>query len=124
MTNIMRNVLLNKEIIAINQQNEFRVGMVIQFIDCDSKVKNACSIWIRQLNKNMSSYAVVLLNLGDDINGHQFGVNFNQINKNWNNKTVLLIRDLWKHEDLGNYIGAFFANVSMHGVSFTTMTQY
>ena len=104
MTDIMKKVLLNKEIIDINQEN-------------------ACSIWIRQLNDNMSSYAVILLNLGDDINGHKFGVNFNKINTNWNNDTVVLVRDLWQNMDLGNYTASFYADVPMHGVSFSTMTK-
>ena len=51
MTDIMYEILLNTEILAINQENLTPAGDRISSVDCDNTVTNACQIWTSETNK-------------------------------------------------------------------------
>ncbi len=108
MTPEIKEILTNKEVIAINQDALGREGTRI-WKDGDREV------WSKQLKDG--SRAVVLLNRGATVSeitlpwetiGYPASVSAN-------------VRDLWAHKDLGKSTGKFSANVESHAVVVVTI---
>ena len=122
MTDIMKKVLLNTEIIAVNQNNEYAAGNIVssQTTNCDSQVKDACQVWAKQLSSTSS--AIVLFNAGNGAN--DVTVDFSSIpNMGWTSSTTLNLRDLWDAKDLGKVTGKYTASkLAPHAVQFLTGT--
>ena len=120
MTDIMKTVLLNKEIIAVNQNNDYAAGNIVSSLtnDCDKDVKDACQVWSKQLGE--PSAAIVLYNSGNS--AHSITVDFSKIpNMEWTSNTKLALRDLWAGKDLGSFTGKYTGdNIAAHGVMFLT----
>ncbi|XP_062518978.1 uncharacterized protein LOC134194089 isoform X2 [Corticium candelabrum] len=114
MTSIMKEILLNKEILAVNQDKRRVAGGRVGFHDC-SEGKEICQIWARPLEG--LSKAVVLYNAGKD--DHDIVLDFKQIG--WEGKKVM-IRDLWAHKDLGSFTGDFKSHVVSHGCTMLNIT--
>eukprot|EP01084_Bolivina_argentea_P093230 167704_1 len=121
MTDIMKKVLLNTEVIAVNQISDYPGGNIISSltVNCDKTIYNACQVWCRRTGQN--SVAIVLYNSGEDI--HNITVMFDQIpNMNWKNVDIEL-RDLWEHKTIGYWVNEYTAEIQPHGVQFMTFTK-
>lgn len=121
MTDIMKKVLLNTELIAVNQDYTMPAGNRLYTTDCDTFITNACQVWTRKLSDG--SIAVVLYNAGDEESDHPIGVPFERLEMSWGTDTTVFIRDLWEHQDLGNYTGSFGHDVQRHGVVALKMSK-
>ena len=120
MTDIMKKVLLNNEIIAVNQQDDTAAGNLAYYHQCKSNANNVCQVWSRKLNDTIDSVAVVLLNIDDE--QHGITVEFDKLNMGWNNNTKVSIRDLWQHKDIGQFTGSYDTQVVAHGNFFGKLT--
>ena len=122
MTDIMKKVLLNTEIIAVNQQDETKAGKLNYYYDCEGKMSNdSCQIWTRELKEN-GTMAVLVINIDDD--EREIDIEFDRLGMNgWDNSTVVSIRDLWEHEDIGSFMGSYSVNVVPHGNFFLKLTE-
>jgi len=103
MTDEVRDILLNKEVIAVNQDILGKQGIKIRD-DGDYEV------WVKQLNDG--SRAVVLFNRSE---------NTSEISFSWNelgyaNHLKMNVRDLWKKKNLGTYKDNYKTEVPSHGV--------
>ena len=66
MTDIMKKVLLNTEIIAVNQLDETPAGKLNYYYDCKGRSSNdSCQVWTRQL-KETGTIAVLVINIDDE----------------------------------------------------------
>jgi alpha-galactosidase len=128
MTKDIANILTNKEVIAINQDKLGRSGNIIQRASDGSY-----EIWAKPIyHENISQFsplpfhAIVLLNRWnipinitldfDDLFGNN--LNSNSLNSGW----TVSIRDLWLHQDLGEFMDTWTAtNVPGHGVRMITV---
>merc|ERR1711933_505507 len=119
MTDIMKKVLLNTEIIAVNQQVT-PGGNVAYDWDCKGP-DGSCQVWTRTVAED-DTIAVVLLNIDDK--EHGITIDFSRLDMGWNNMTEVAIRDLWQHKDIGNFKGMYSPNdeVAAHGSLFYKLT--
>jgi alpha-galactosidase len=108
MTPEIRDILTNKEVIAIDQDALGRQGRRV-WKDGDLEV------WAKQLKDG--DRAVILLNRGSA--EHEIAVNWEQIGYPAHLSATL--RDLWAHKDLGKVTGKFSAPVASHGVVMVTV---
>jgi len=103
MTPEIRDILINKEVIAVNQDPLGRQGRRVSK-DGDLEV------WAKQLKNG--DRAVLLLNRGSS--SQEITVNWEQIG--YPGHLSAAVRDLWSHKDLGKLTGKFSAPVESHGV--------
>jgi len=108
MTPEIRNILTNKEVIAIDQDPLGRQGRRV-WKDGDLE------IWGKQLQDG--SRAVILLNRG--ASSHEVTVTWEQIG--YTGHLTALVRDLWTHKDLGKFTEKFSAPVESHAVVMVTV---
>jgi len=95
-----RDILLNKEVIAVNQDPLGRQGVRVSGVAGDAQV------WLRQLAD--SSFAVVLWNDGARASPIKLDLTFAS--------GQALLRDLFKKMDLGRFVGSYTApSVPAHG---------
>ncbi|RKD17132.1 alpha-galactosidase [Pelobium manganitolerans] len=98
-------ILTNKEVIALNQDEGFYQGRRLKVDE-----KSGLEIWEKKLGKDLKGQAIVLYNpTGKEIN---YTLEANEIGLNKN----VVLRDLWAHKDLGklNQNGNF--TIPKHGV--------
>jgi alpha-galactosidase len=109
MNDVTREILKNEELIAVNQDplgnQGFRVAR-------DGKLE----VWKKPLEGN--SLAVGLFNLGDETA---------KVTATWEKLGLgeacpCTVRDLWTHEDLGDFKGSFEAEVESHGSAIVRVT--
>merc|ERR1712228_495910 len=117
MTDIMKKVLLNTEIIAINQQLT-PGGNVAYIHKCDGP-DNICQVWTRKL-KEANSIAVVALNIDDT--GHSIPIQFDKLGMGWTNTTKVSVRDLWEHSDVGTFTNYYDVGLEAHSTFFAKLT--
>jgi alpha-galactosidase len=108
MTPEIRDILTNKEIIAIDQDPLGRQGRRV-WKDGDFEV------WGKQLQSG--DRAVILLNRSSS--SHEITVAWEQIG--YPAHFSAAVRDLWAHKDLGKFTGKFSAQVESHGVVMVTV---
>ena len=108
MTPEIKEILTNKEVIAINQDALGREGSRV-WKDGDREV------WSKQLKDG--SRAVVLLNRGATVS--EITVPWEAIGYPANISAS--VRDLWAHKDLGKMTGKFSAQVESHAVVVVTI---
>ena len=104
MTPEIRDILTNKEVIAIDQDPLGRQGRRV-WKDGDLEV------WAKQLKDG--DRAVILLNRGSA--EHEITVNWEQIG--YPAHLSAAVRDLWAHKDLGRFAAKFSEAVASHGVA-------
>ena len=104
----IRDILTNKEVIAIDQDPLGRQGRRV-WKDGDLEV------WGKQLQDG--DRALILLNRGSA--EEEITVNWEQIGYPAHLSAV--VRDLWVHKDLGTFTGKFSAPVASHGVVMVTV---
>jgi len=109
MTNATREILLNREIIAINQD-----PLGIQ----GKRVSNAdgLSVWAGPLAGN--SWGVVMLNT--NTRAATFAAKW--IDIGIPTDAQVKVRDLWKHEDVGVFSGLFPSTVAGHSANMFKFT--
>jgi alpha-galactosidase len=103
-----KDILLNKEVIAIDQDTMGIQGRRV-------KKTGDLEVWSKQLADG--GRAVALLNRSDKAT---------TIAAEWQDigypaKTTAAVRDLWAHKDLGSKAGSFSAEVPSHGVVMVTV---
>lgn len=104
----IREILINKEVIAINQDPLGRQGQRVRK-DSDREV------WSKQLADG--SRAVILFNRAEA--EQNIVVTWEDIG--YPGKIVASVRDLWQHKDLGKQAGKFGATIPPHGVVMLTV---
>jgi alpha-galactosidase len=108
MTPEIHDILTNKEVIAIDQDQLGREGRLVAK-DGDLEV------WAKQMQDG--GRAVVLLNRGNS--SHEISVTWEEIG--YPSHLSAALRDLWAHKDLGNFTSKFSAPVESHGVVMVTV---
>ena len=103
MTPEIRDILLNREVIAVDQDSAGIQGTRL-------RVEGHSEVWMRPLSDG--SRAVVLFNRGKS--AATVRVRWADIGRKPSD--ALPVRDLWKHENLGNSKGGYSALVPAHGV--------
>jgi alpha-galactosidase len=108
MTADIRDILTNKEVIAVDQDALGREG---------HRVKSAggLEVWAKQLADG--SRAVALLNR----TGGEAGITAAWADIGYPSHLAAKVRDLWAHRDLGEMTGSFHATVPSHGVVMVTI---
>lgn len=105
MKQITRDILLNKEVIAINQDSAGIQGTRI-------KSSNGLEIWCKTLgSKDGTTKAVGLFNRNS--NTANVTVNFSDIGLSG----TVTIRDLWAKKELGAFTGSYTMQVPSHGTN-------
>ena len=101
MTEEKRSILMNEEVIAVNQDPLYTAG--------DRLVKNAdyTEVWSRPLING--DLAVIAFN-GDFFATNNVTVPWSLLG--YKNSSTFQARDLWKHQDLGNFTGQFSATIA------------
>eukprot|EP00943_MAST-04B_sp_MAST-4B-sp1_P000007 g7.t1 len=126
-TELQKEILLNTEILAINQD------ITPQGRPCTEK---SLKYWARKLSNG--DVAVALYNEKDEEDEFSFqfewlnGGDDPIVNKNsmeFNKETKASVRDLWKHEDLGEFVGSFPGNgnilkIPAHGTVILRLTKH
>jgi alpha-galactosidase len=102
-----KDILLNKEIIAVDQDAATKPGSRV--LSDDKR-----EIWVKQLKDG--SKAVVLFNKEDTET--TLTLNFKDIGA----AQKVKIRDLWAHANNGTFNGSYSAKVAPHGVSMIRLT--
>ena len=102
----IRDILTNKEVIAINQDP---LGQQGRRVRKDDQLK--IDIWAKQLADG--SRAVILFNRSTA--EQNIAVTWEEIG--YPGTVVASVRDLWQHKDLGKQIGKVGATVTPHGVT-------
>lgn len=121
-TNIMKQVLLNTDIISVNQDYNAPAGKRVLTYDCDILISNACQVWTRLLSNG--TLAMVLYNGGEELREHSIAAPFEKLGiDGWDANTTVSARDLWLHKDLGTFQGSYQATVEMHAVNFVALTK-
>jgi alpha-galactosidase len=108
MTPEIRDILANKEVIAVDQDALGNQGKRV--------VKNGdLEVWVKQLKDG--SRAVVLFNRRSS--QQEIGVSWEELG--YPDHFGAAVRDLWLHKDLGKFTGKFSAPVDSHGVVMVTV---
>jgi len=108
MTPEIRDILTNKEVIAVDQDALGSEGRRV--------TKNGdLEVWVKQLKDG--SRAVVLFNRGSSL--QDIGVSWGELG--YPDHFSAAVRDLWQHKDLGKFTGRFSAPVESHGVVMVTV---
>jgi len=108
MTPEIRDILTNKEVIAIDQDSLGRQG---RRVAKDGHLE----VWAKQLKNG--DRAVILLNRSSS--AQQITANWEQLG--YPEHLSASVRDLWTHKDLGKSTGKFSAQVESHGVVMVTV---
>jgi alpha-galactosidase len=120
LTPIMKEVLFNTEVIAVNQDPFAQQGDRISNRRCEPSVTATCQVWAKPLVPG-NKFAVILYNSADS-KSYDITVKFS--NLGWPGGTKALVRDLWKHEDVGIFKDIYTAHqVPPHGVTMVTLSQ-
>jgi alpha-galactosidase len=104
----IRDILTNKEVIAIDQDPLGREGRRV-------KREAGLEVWARQLADG--GRAVALLNR----TGSQANITASWVDIGYPAHLSAKIRDLWEHQDIGEQTGSFSASVPSHGVVMVTI---
>ena len=103
----IRDILTNKEVIAVDQDSLGREG--------ERVAKNGdLEVWAKQVADG--SRAVILLNRGSA--EQEISVKWQDLG--YPDSVTASVRDLWQHKDLGKFTGSFSAPVMSHGVVMVT----
>jgi alpha-galactosidase len=108
MTPEIRDILTNKEVIAVDQDSMGREGQRV-WKDGDLEV------WAKQIEDG--TRAVILLNRG----ASEQPITFTWEQIGYPGHLSAAVRDLWAHKDLGKFSGRFSAPVESHAVVMITV---
>ncbi len=109
MNKATREILLNSDVIAVNQDKlgcqGYQIGSVFHG-------RERADVWAKPLADG--SISVGLFNLGER-DGRRLSVAWDSIGLN--NRCSCLVQDLWAHEDLGSFTGHFSTLINKHDVA-------
>ena len=109
MTPEIKEILTNKEVIALNQDKLGREGRRV--------AKNGdAEVWAKEMSDG--SRAVILFNRG--ASEREVGVTWEEIG--YPSPLPAKIRDLWEHKDLGSFTGSYSSKVPSHAVVVVRIT--
>jgi len=108
-TAIMKELILNEEVLAVNQDYMSTVGDWY-------KVCGKDGVWARKLSNGQ--IAVAIPNYG--ASAETISVCFADLFDN--KSTTMTVRDLWKKQDLGKFTTMFSVKVDVHDTVFITLT--
>jgi alpha-galactosidase len=117
LTPIMKEVLFNKDVIAINQDPLGKAGDRLGWIPC-SNTPGHCQIWTKPLIQN--KLAVGLLNMGNHT--HTMTLPFSMLPRPYN-QGPLYLYDCWSHTSPGVVHNQYSAVVPAHGIVLLTVQQ-
>ena len=103
-------IMTNREVLAVNQDSLGAQGYKIQDNGDDE-------VWIKPMQD--SSYAVIFLNRGQT--EKQMKIDWDMIG--FSNADFLLVRDLWKIQDVGYFQNSFTATVPSHDIVMTRISR-
>lgn len=102
MSQTTKDILLNKEVIAVNQDSAGKQGYRV-------KSANGLEIWVKPLGTDGTTKAVALLNR--NASASNITVNLSDIGITGS----ITVRDLWAKADKGSFTGSYTALVPSHG---------
>ena len=114
MNQVTKDILLNSEVIAVNQDSLGRQGYRVGGVDWGGEIAET---WAKPLADG--SIAVGMFNLGERIH-RRVSVAWESIGIN--NQRECMVRDLWNHQNLGIMRGDFSTHVDGHSVSLVRIT--
>ncbi len=114
MSRTTREVLLDREAIAVNQDALGRQG---RRVGKAFHGKHRADVWVKPLEDG--SVAVGMFNLGE-FDGRRITVAWESIGLH--DRRPCKVRDLWAGEDLGTFTGSFTARVDRHDVALVRLT--
>jgi alpha-galactosidase len=104
----VRDILTNREVIAVNQDTLGRQGRRVRKV-------GDLEVWAKELMGG--NRAVILLNRGKD----QKEVSVDWLDLGYPNHLSATVRDLWQKKELGKFTGKFSAPVPSHAVVMVTI---
>jgi len=107
MTDIMKSVLLNPEIIAINQQAS-TPGDVMGNIPAGDK---SAQVWVRPIVDGSGVYVGVVNFASTEVT---VSVPLSMVNPKWHGLITVDVRDLWARKDIGSSTGNVTVSVASH----------
>eukprot|EP01102_Stenamoeba_stenopodia_P020805 TRINITY_DN8243_c0_g1_i4.p1 TRINITY_DN8243_c0_g1~~TRINITY_DN8243_c0_g1_i4.p1 ORF type:complete len:439 (-),score=84.44 TRINITY_DN8243_c0_g1_i4:151-1410(-) len=110
-----QSIVLNKEVIAINQDP---LGIAGERVWAGG-VNGSMQVWTKPIVGNAA--AAILYNADNGPANATITLDFSLLPGDFTGKPVYL-RDLWAHEDLGSFTNNFTAVVAPHGVVFVTVS--
>jgi len=117
MTDIMNQLLLHKEMLAIHQDSLGRGGQRVGTWNCSEA--GACEIWARPLESGQKF--AVLYNHGTG--SHAITLQFNIFGPGWVSASQRVsVRDVWAQKDLGVFNASYTGTVPSHGVQALLLT--
>ena len=112
LTPIMREAMLNSELLAAHQSTATPPGRRLGSVDCGGLLQ-ACAVWGRPLAPDNTTWLVALVNVGSKANSISIGWEM----LGWDAARSAQVRDLWAHSDLPDATGSLAATVPSHGVA-------
>jgi alpha-galactosidase len=109
-TDIMKELILNEEVLAVNQDYMSTVGDYYKV--CGGKE----SVWARKLSDGRIAVAISNYEDGDVTMQVCFKDLFGS------SATTMAVRDLWKKSDLGNFQTSYSVSVAAHDTVFVALT--
>ena len=116
MTEVMKTVLLNSEIIAIHQDTRTPSARHWGYVSCFDGLY-ACQLW----GRHMSDGSVVIAILNEGPASQLIAVSLSQVG--WDSGTSAMVRDLWTHQDVGVAKGRLWHRVASHGTAYLRLTR-
>ena len=118
MTPVMRQALLNAELVAAHQSTATPPGRRLANWRCAEPLD--CQVWGRSLAADGAEWLVALVNLGSK--AHAITVEWRHLG--WDEGATAAVRDVWAGAPLPNATGAFSAaSVPAHGTAVVRMTR-
>ncbi len=122
MTSVMKQALLNQELLEIHQSTETPPGRHLARWLCSEPLD--CNVWGRKLKPDNSEWLVAFVNTGSE--AHDISVGFDTLG--WKDKSsTASVRDLWIHADLeqatGRYTAAKIPSHGTHVIKLTLQAQ-
>lgn len=116
MTAVMKQTLLNQELLEIHSSTLTPPGRYIAAYPCTELLK--CGVWGRALNVEKTSWLVALVNSGK--RNHTIKIKWSHLG--WIDEQLASVRDLWRHEELSNGTRTEYAmEVPSHGTAVLKM---
>eukprot|EP01114_Cavostelium_apophysatum_P007715 TRINITY_DN1987_c0_g1_i1.p1 TRINITY_DN1987_c0_g1~~TRINITY_DN1987_c0_g1_i1.p1 ORF type:complete len:439 (+),score=38.83 TRINITY_DN1987_c0_g1_i1:162-1478(+) len=102
-----KEILLNKEIVAVNQDPLAIAGDIV------ANYSDGGQVWSKPLHDG--SYAIILFN-PEFWYSQTVSISWDLIWPGIDSSVEVSVRDLWEHEDLGNFASQFSISVDPHAV--------